>query len=110
MSSSLFFIENEFTIVIFEFFVTANIKILKMLLALIVSCFACVHVPDEPETDKMATRRAGAGLRGLILTAALFSGMANILALTSPLFMLEIYDRVIPTRSVPTTPVPARPR
>ncbi|HYA07142.1 MAG TPA: type I secretion system permease/ATPase [Xanthobacteraceae bacterium] len=33
---------------------------------------------------------------------ALFSGMSNILMLTGALFMLEIYDRVLPSRSVPT--------
>ena len=32
----------------------------------------------------------------------LFSGLINILMLTAPLFMLQIYDRVLPSRSVPT--------
>jgi ATP-binding cassette subfamily C protein len=32
----------------------------------------------------------------------LFSGMINILALTGSFFMLEVYDRVLPSRSVPT--------
>lgn len=31
-----------------------------------------------------------------------FSGIINLLGLAGPLFMLEIYDRVIPSRSVPT--------
>ncbi|WP_434656302.1 type I secretion system permease/ATPase [Pseudomonas sp. R3-56] len=39
--------------------------------------------------------------RGLI-GAALFSGVINILALIGPVFMLEVYDRVIPSQSVPT--------
>ena len=30
------------------------------------------------------------------------SGMSNILMLTGALFMLEVYDRVLPSRSVPT--------
>lgn len=50
----------------------------------------------------MVTGQALPGLRGLILAAALFSGLANVLALASPLFMLEVYDRVIPSRSLPT--------
>ena len=33
---------------------------------------------------------------------ALFSGMINILMLTGALFMLQVYDRVLPSRSVPT--------
>ena len=32
----------------------------------------------------------------------LFSGVLNILALTGSFFMLEIYDRVVPSRSLPT--------
>ena len=36
------------------------------------------------------------------LAIALFSGMSNILMLTGALFMLEVYDRVLPSRSVPT--------
>ena len=34
--------------------------------------------------------------------AALMSGMINLLALTASFFMLQVYDRVIPSRSVPT--------
>ena len=30
------------------------------------------------------------------------SGMSNILMLTGAFFMLEVYDRVLPSRSVPT--------
>ena len=32
----------------------------------------------------------------------LFSGLINVLMLTGPLFMLQIYDRVLPSHSVPT--------
>jgi ATP-binding cassette subfamily C protein len=32
----------------------------------------------------------------------LFSGLINVLMLTAPLFMLQVYDRVLPSRSVPT--------
>lgn len=32
----------------------------------------------------------------------MFSGLINLLSLTGSLFMLEVYDRVLPSRSVPT--------
>ena len=34
--------------------------------------------------------------------AAIFSGLINVLALSSSLYMLQVYDRVIPSHSVPT--------
>jgi PrtD family type I secretion system ABC transporter len=37
-----------------------------------------------------------------LLFASLFSFVANLFVLASPLFMLQIYDRVLPSRSVPT--------
>src|SRR5262245_9500698 len=40
--------------------------------------------------------------RGAFIASAVFSGMSNILMLTGAIFMLEIYDRVLPSRSVPT--------
>ena len=40
--------------------------------------------------------------RNAFIAIALFSGMSNILMLTGAIFMLEIYDRVLPSRSVPT--------
>lgn len=40
--------------------------------------------------------------RGAFVAIALISGVSNVLMLTSAIFMLEVYDRVIPSRSVPT--------
>ena len=40
--------------------------------------------------------------RRAFLAVALFSGMSNVLMLSGALFMLEVYDRVLPSRSVPT--------
>jgi PrtD family type I secretion system ABC transporter len=43
--------------------------------------------------------RAG---RGALIALAVFSGIINLLMLTGPLFMLQIYDRVLSSGSVPT--------
>ena len=51
--------------------------------------------PSELTTALARCRHAFLGI-GLI------SGMINLLTLTGSLFMLEIYDRVLPSRSVPT--------
>lgn len=40
--------------------------------------------------------------RSAFLGVALMSGLVNVLYLTGSFFMLEVYDRVIPSRSVPT--------
>ena len=40
--------------------------------------------------------------RGAFIATATFSGMSNVLMLTGAIFMLEIYDRVLPSHSVPT--------
>ncbi|WP_147048037.1 type I secretion system permease/ATPase [Methylobacterium gnaphalii] len=42
------------------------------------------------------------GYRRAIIGLGLMSGLVNILYLTGSFFMLEVYDRVIPSRSVPT--------
>ena len=39
---------------------------------------------------------------GLFVGVGLFSGLINVLALTGSFYMLQIYDRVLPSRSVPT--------
>ncbi|HZT27889.1 MAG TPA: type I secretion system permease/ATPase [Pseudolabrys sp.] len=40
--------------------------------------------------------------RGAFIGTGLISGMSNILTLTGSFFMLEVYDRVLPSRSMPT--------
>jgi PrtD family type I secretion system ABC transporter len=40
--------------------------------------------------------------RGAFLAVAIFSGAINVLMLTGSLFMLQVYDRVLPSRSIPT--------
>lgn len=41
-------------------------------------------------------------LRGTFLAVAIFSGVLNLLALTGSFYMLQVYDRVLPSKSVPT--------
>jgi ATP-binding cassette, subfamily C, bacterial len=42
------------------------------------------------------------GFRGAILAASVISGIINLLALTGSLYMLQVYDRVLSSHSVPT--------
>jgi ATP-binding cassette subfamily C protein len=55
---------------------------------------------QQPASSELAA--ALASCHRAFVATALFSGMSNILMLTGALFMLEIYDRVLPSRSVPT--------
>jgi PrtD family type I secretion system ABC transporter len=41
-------------------------------------------------------------LKPTLIAVAVFGGATNVLALTGSMFMLEIYDRVVPSKSVPT--------
>jgi PrtD family type I secretion system ABC transporter len=43
-----------------------------------------------------------ASCRGGLAAVGLFSGAINVLLLTGSLFMMQVYDRVLPSRSVPT--------
>jgi PrtD family type I secretion system ABC transporter len=45
-----------------------------------------------------AIRKCGGAFVGI----GIFSGVINLLALTGSLYMLQVYDRVLPSRSVPT--------
>jgi ATP-binding cassette, subfamily C, bacterial PrsD len=38
----------------------------------------------------------------LLTSVGVFSGVINVLALTGAIYMLQVYDRVIPSRSIPT--------
>jgi PrtD family type I secretion system ABC transporter len=40
--------------------------------------------------------------RTAIITLGLMSGLVNLLALTGSMYMMQVYDRVLPSRSVPT--------
>lgn len=43
-----------------------------------------------------------ASCRSALLSVGIFSAVVNVLMLTGSIYMLQVYDRVIPSRSVPT--------
>ena len=57
------------------------------------------RAPARPRSE---LGEALASCRSAFIATAVFSGMSNVLMLTGAIFMLEIYDRVLPSRSVPT--------
>jgi ATP-binding cassette subfamily C protein len=59
-----------------------------------------IQRPNPNQSSELSA--ALASCRGAFVSTALMSGMSNILMLTGAIFMLEIYDRVLPSRSVPT--------
>src|SRR5215470_7345560 len=59
-----------------------------------------VKGPIHPQRSELAA--ALASCRGAFIATGLLSGLSNVLMLTGAMFMLEVYDRVLPSRSVPT--------
>src|SRR5215470_10922494 len=57
--------------------------------------------PPQPSA-RSELAQALVACRGAFIAIGLFSGMSNILMLTGAIFMLEVYDRVLPSRSLPT--------
>src|ERR1700754_2958005 len=56
----------------------------------------------KPAQQRSELAEALDACRGTFISTGLMSGMSNILMLTGAFFMLEVYDRVLPSRSVPT--------
>jgi len=57
----------------------------------------------QAKGDTKSELRAALGsCKNAFVGIAAFSGLINLLMLTSSVFMLEVYDRVLPSRSVPT--------
>jgi ATP-binding cassette subfamily C protein len=59
----------------------------------------------SPHSTAAESRQVAAALqecRGAFWSVAIFSGVVNLLMLAGPLYMLQIYDRVLASRSVPT--------
>ncbi|MCU0800222.1 MAG: type I secretion system permease/ATPase [Rhodobacteraceae bacterium] len=59
-------------------------------------------VSKTQEPDRNRYSQALRRLRGALLLAIVFSAGVNLLMLTGPMFMLQVYDRVLASGSVPT--------
>jgi PrtD family type I secretion system ABC transporter len=57
---------------------------------------------DNSAARRKASSKITNGLRGLFLFVFSISGIINILALTGSFYMMQIYDRAIPSQNVPT--------
>ena len=55
-----------------------------------------------PATTHSTIRNALKSCRGVFVCLGVFSGVINVLMLTGSFFMLQVYDRVLPSQSVPT--------
>ena len=66
---------------------------------------ALVSRTPDPKTlrsGQSELKGALAACRGALIGIAILTVVINVLTLTGSLFMLEVYDRVLPSRSVPT--------
>jgi ATP-binding cassette subfamily C protein len=60
-------------------------------------------LPKKPAgTASSELNQALQACRSAFIGVATFSGVSNVLMLTGAIFMMEVYDRVLPSRSVPT--------
>lgn len=60
---------------------------------------------DAAATAQAELRKALGSGRGLLITVGLISVVVNMLMLTGPIFMLQVYDRVLASGSMPTLAV-----
>lgn len=58
--------------------------------------------PASPASPQSELSTALAACRSALIAIGAFSAVSNVLMLTGSVFMLEVYDRVLPSRSVPT--------
>jgi len=61
-----------------------------------------MQVRSARDDARTPIRRVVASCRGALWAVALFSLVVNVLMLTGPMFMLQVYDRVMSSRSTPT--------
>ncbi|BAQ16723.1 type I secretion system permease/ATPase [Methyloceanibacter caenitepidi] len=64
--------------------------------------FPLVTSAGYPNAQRSEIAQALARCRSALVSVGLFSALINMLMLTGPLFMLQVYDRVLPSGSVPT--------
>ncbi|OKO85506.1 type I secretion protein [Bradyrhizobium sp. NAS80.1] len=58
--------------------------------------------PDEYDDPRSEISTFLVSCRRIFWSLAVFSGLSNLLMLTGSFFMLQVYDRVLPGRSIPT--------
>lgn len=63
---------------------------------------ARMPAPPPPRSEKSELKAALSACRGALIGIAILTVVINVLTLTGSLFMLEVYDRVLPSRSIPT--------
>lgn len=61
-----------------------------------------MSTPLPPRPPQNPASEALASCRSAFLAVALFSALVNVLMLTGSIYMLQVYDRVLPSRSMPT--------
>ncbi len=66
------------------------------------SQYAYGNRPLLPKTSQNTASEALASCRSAFVAVALFSALVNVLMLTGSIYMLQVYDRVLPSRSIPT--------
>jgi PrtD family type I secretion system ABC transporter len=59
-------------------------------------------VAREKKKKKSAVRVAAGALSAIVITLFVVSGVVNMLALTGSFYMLQVYDRILTSHSVPT--------
>ena len=70
--------------------------------ATVTSDNAPMQGPPSKAAPRTELRAALGACKGAFVGIALFSGVSNVLMLSGAFYMLEIYDRVLASRSVPT--------
>jgi PrtD family type I secretion system ABC transporter len=91
-------------------FFQAPYRALQDAIRVVVAGRQAADSPEKPmpgqrlanKSQKSELAAALAACRGAFIGVGIMSAMVNILYLTGSFFMLEIYDRVLPSRSIPT--------